>query len=73
MPDANPATLVLCEPARAKWTWTFHKSHCVWKFTGKMTDAPATTSMKHRALTLTVRTPQCGHTVAVIYLHEFDK
>ena len=28
-----------------------------------MPDAPDTTSIKHRALTLTVRTPQCGHTV----------
>ena len=35
----------------------------VWKFRGKMPDAPESTSIKHRALTLTVRTPQCGHTV----------
>ena len=28
-----------------------------------MPDAPETTSIKHRAFTLTVRTPQCGHTV----------
>ena len=25
----------LCEPASAKCTWTFHKSHVVWKLTGK--------------------------------------
>ena len=35
----------------------------VWTFTGKMPNAPATTSMEHRALTLAVRTPQRGHTV----------
>ena len=33
------------------------------KFTGKMPNASNTTSIEHRALTLTVRTPQCGHTV----------
>ena len=30
---------------------------------GNMPDTDPTTSIKHRALTLTVRTPQCGHTV----------
>ena len=55
--------IVLCEPAQSKCTWTFHKSRFVRKFTRKMPDAPATTSIKHRALTVTVRTPQCGHTV----------
>ena len=35
--------LVLCEPAQSKCTWTFHKSHFVWKFTGKVPNAnPAT-------------------------------
>ena len=48
---------VLCEPAQSKRTWTFHKSHFVWKFAGKMPHASPTTSIKHRALTLTVRTP----------------
>ena len=47
----------------SKRTWTFHKSHFVWKCTGKMPDAYENTSIKHRASTLTVRTPQCGHTV----------
>ena len=28
-----------------------------------MPNASDTTSIEHRALTLTVRTPQCGHTV----------
>ena len=57
MPDPNPGDIVSCEPAQSKRTWTFHKIHFVWKFTGKMPLAPATTSIKHRALTLTVRTP----------------
>jgi len=35
----------------------------VQKFTGKMPEASDTTSIEHRALTVTVRTPQCGHTV----------
>jgi hypothetical protein len=56
MPDLNPATHVLCEPAQSKCTWTFQKSHFVLKFTGKMPDAPETTWIKHRALTVTVRT-----------------
>ena len=59
----NSGDIVLFEPAQSKCAWTFHKSHLVQKFTGKMPDAPATTSIKHRALTVTVRTPQCGHTV----------
>ena len=50
-------------PAQSKCTWTFHKNHFVWKFTGKMPDATDTTSIKHGALTIAVRTPQCGHTV----------
>ena len=47
----------------SKRTWTFHKSHVVWKLTGKMPDTLATTSIEHRALTLTARTLQCRHTV----------
>ena len=47
-----------CEPAQSKSTWTFHKSQFVWKFTGKLPDAPETTSIKHRAFTATVRTPE---------------
>ena len=60
---APPATNSLWEPAQSKWTSTFHKCHFVWNFTGKTPNAPETTSIKHRALTPTVRTPQCGHTV----------
>ena len=37
--------------------WAFHKSHFLWKFTGKMPDAYENTSIKHRASRLTVRTP----------------
>ena len=51
----EPAAQTLCEPAQSKC----HKSHFMREFTG--------TQMKHPdqapALTLTVRTPQCGHTV----------
>ena len=53
--------IVLCEPAQSKCTWT--RAIFVWKFTVNMPNATDTTSIEHRALTLTVRTPQCGHTV----------
>ena len=69
MPDANLGATVLWEPAQSKCTWTFPKSHFVRKFKRKMPDASDTTSIKHRALTLTVRTPQCGHTVWGIYIY----
>ena len=55
--------IILCEPAQSKCTWTFHKSHFVWKFIGKMPNAPDTPWIEHRAFTLTVRIPRCGHTV----------
>ena len=61
--DPKTGKHTLCEPAQSKYTWTCHKSHLVWKFTGKMPDAYENTSIKHRALTVAVRTPQCGHTV----------
>ena len=38
MPDPNPATTILCDPAQSFCTWTFHKSHkshFVSIFTGK--------------------------------------
>ena len=57
MPYANPAASILCEPAQSKRTWTFLQSHFVLKFTGKKPDAYENTSIKHRALTVTVRTP----------------
>ena len=49
--------IVLCEPAQSKRTWTFEKSHFVWKCTGKMPDPFENTSIKHWTLTLTIRTP----------------
>ena len=45
---------------RPKSTWIFHKTNFVWKLGGKMPNAPAATSMEHRAFTLAI---QCGHTV----------
>ena len=41
-----------------------HKSHFVLKFTGKSSmPRPGTSFCEQRALTITVRTPQCGYTV----------
>ena len=34
--QAKLAPQILCEPARSKCTWRFHKSHCMRKFAGKM-------------------------------------
>ena len=64
MPDPDSGDGILCEPAQSKRTWTFYKSHVVWKFKGKMPDPHPTTSIEHPVLTLTVRTPQYGHTVS---------
>ena len=61
MSDPNPGDILSGEPAQSKRTWTFLKSNFVWKFTRKMPDALETTSIADRALTLTIRTPQCGH------------
>jgi hypothetical protein len=63
MPDPYPAASVLCEPAQSKCTWTCHKRHLARKFVGKMPNAPDTTLIEHRALTVTVRSLQCGHAV----------
>ena len=52
--------IVLCEPAQSKCTWTCHKRHFARKSTKENAKRP---SIEHRALTVTVRTPQCGHTV----------
>ena len=61
MAGDTSAASVLCEPAQLKCTWTFDKNRFAWKSTGKMPDASDTTSIKHRALTPSARTPQCGH------------
>jgi len=57
------------------WNLEMHldKSHFVLKFTGEMPNAPDTTLIKHWALTLTIRTPQCGHTVWGISSHKNGK
>ena len=55
--------MMMCEPAQLKCTWTCHHWHFLRTFTGNVPNAPDTTSIEHRALTVTVRTPQCGHTV----------
>ena len=34
--DATAATTVLCEPVQSKCTWSFHRSHFVWKVTRKI-------------------------------------
>jgi hypothetical protein len=98
--DPKTGKHTLCEHALATRAWTFHKSHFVWKFTGRMAGTPPgtsfcgslrgrnahgqstrailygilqgkcrtpqiiTTSIEHRALSVTVRTPvACGHSV----------
>ena len=33
--DPKTGKHTLCEPAQSKCTWTFHKSHFVWKLQGK--------------------------------------
>ena len=52
--DPKSGKQTLCEPAQSKCTWTCHKRHFGQKFTGKMPDATDTTSIEHRALTLTL-------------------
>ena len=49
IPDPNPGHGILCEPAQSNRTWTFHKIHVVWKFTGNWPDTDENTSVKHRA------------------------
>ena len=63
MANANPGSSILCKPEQSKCTWTCHKRNFVRKFTRKMPDASDTTSIENRPLTVTVRTPQCGHAV----------
>ena len=52
-----------CASLQSKCTWTCHKRHFVRKFIGKIPKASDATSIEHRTSTLTVKTPQCGHTV----------
>jgi hypothetical protein len=53
--QAKLAPQILCEPAKSKCTWRFHKSHCMRKFAGKMPRPRMSTLIKP-----TERTPQCG-------------
>ena len=50
----QPKTTVhtLCEPAQSKRMSTFHKSHFIRKFTGKMRKTRVSTLIKHRPLHL---------------------
>ena len=57
MPYAWTGDIVSCEPAQSKCTWTCQKSHFMQKFSGNWPDTDDTTSIEHRALTLTTRTP----------------
>ena len=58
MPHPKTGTTVLCEPAQSKRTWTCHGRHFMRKNTRNMLGTRGWTL----ALTLTVRTPQCGNT-----------
>ena len=42
--DPKTGKHTLCEPAQATYAWTFHKSHFLWKFTGKWPGTPPGTS-----------------------------
>ena len=67
--------IVLCEAARSTcaWpstcTWTCHDSNFMWKVKGKMPNAQDISWIEQRASTLTVGTPQCGHTVLGMKIH----
>ena len=45
--DPKTGQHVLCGPARSKCTWTFHKSHVMWKFTGKRPQGETGTHTLH--------------------------
>ena len=57
--DPKTGKHMLCEPAQSRRTWTCHKSRFVeiYRNPRKMLQTTLTTSIKHRALTLTVRIP----------------
>ena len=69
-PDTGPRSQGphFARAAQSKRTWTFQKKSFSRQFTGKMPDPQPTTSTKHQADTLTVRTPQSGHTVFFLFL-----
>ena len=64
MPRLKVAGQTLYKPAQSKCTWTSQTSHFMREFTGKMPqDRWSTLIYITPALTSTVRTPQCEHTV----------
>ena len=50
--EPRTRTHILCEPAGANGTWTFHKSHFIRKFIGKVPQPRWSTLIKHRPLHL---------------------
>ena len=63
MPDANPGNHFMPACAVEMHMDTSQGPFCVEIYMKKSPDASATTSIEHRALTVTGRNPQCGHTV----------
>ena len=63
MPDANPPGQAFCASLRSRNAHGHVTTGILRKFAGKVPNAPDTTSIEHRTLTLTVRTLQCGHIV----------
>ena len=61
MPHTTSADGILREPDNRNAHGHFRKAFCT-VIAGKMPHTNPTTSIEHRALTLTVGTPQCGHT-----------
>ena len=55
--------IILCEPAQSKRAWTGHKSRFVRGHLQEKCRTRMRTPRLKPASTLTVRTPQCGHTV----------
>ena len=47
----------MCGPDQSKRTWTFHKSHFVWKFKGKMPAPRCTPRLDTGPFTVPARTP----------------
>ena len=66
--DPKTGKRTLCEPEQSKCRRTLRKRHFVGNLQGKCRTLPITTSIEHRALTPTVRTPRCGHTVWGIWI-----
>ena len=77
MPDLQPARGILCRNLQEKCRWStfcaslrsrnahghFGRAIFCGNLQEKMTDPSVNTSIEHKTFTLTVRTPQGGHTV----------